>query len=149
MKREELLKSKEYWISQLQIHLFETVEDYLKDNNISRSEFAAQIGVSKSYVTQVLNGDFDHKISKYVELMMACNKVPIVNIMDLDVYIGDEMCHYKHVLSTEPKSISISNEVINRSNNIGSMIEISYLNGGRSLTSKKHINKTEPKLSYY
>ena len=95
MKREELLRSKGYWIAQLQIKLFETVKNYLNENNLTQSQFADEVGVSKSYITQVLNGDFDHKISKYVDLMLSCNKVPIVTAMDIDEYIGDDICGMK------------------------------------------------------
>jgi transcriptional regulator with XRE-family HTH domain len=90
MKREELIRSKGYWIAQLQIKLFETVKDYLKQNNLTQSQFADQIGVNKSYVSQILNGDFDHKISKYVDLLIACGKVPILNTINMDDYVNDD-----------------------------------------------------------
>lgn len=83
MKREELLKSKEYWLSKIQINLYNEIEKYLKVENITKTQFAEKLGVSKSYVTQVLNGDFDHKISKLVELTLAIEKIPILNLEEL------------------------------------------------------------------
>ena len=77
MEREELLQSKAYWIVQFQAKLFETVKNYMKENNLTQTEFAKQIGVNKSYVSQILNGNFDHKVSKYVDLMLACGKSSI------------------------------------------------------------------------
>ena len=35
MTRAELLKSREYWIGEIQQELFELIEEYLKENNLS------------------------------------------------------------------------------------------------------------------
>ena len=65
--REELLSSKEYWIAKIQIDLFRQFEEYLKENKLNRTQLAEKLGVTKGYISQVLNGDFDHRISKFVE----------------------------------------------------------------------------------
>ena len=98
MKREELVRSREYWVAQLQIKLYETLKEYLRANNLTQSQFADEMGVNKSYVSQVLNGAFDHKISKYIDLMMACNKVPVINTMSIDEYIDEDSRQLKPVL---------------------------------------------------
>ena len=84
MTREELLKCNEYWIGEIQLNLFEMIEDYLKKNNLSRIQFAEQLGVTKGYVSQVLNGEFDHRLSKLVELAMAIGKVPRIDFIDIE-----------------------------------------------------------------
>lgn len=56
--REELLTSKEYWVA------------------------------VKGYVTQLLSGDFDNKISKLVEFALAIGKVPSISFRDIDVEIA-------------------------------------------------------------
>lgn len=86
MTRKELVKSKEYWMAQIQLNLFEMIENYRKKNNLNKTELAAQLGVTKSYVTQILNGDFDHKVSKLVELSLAFGKVPVLQFIDVDKY---------------------------------------------------------------
>src|ERR1700747_1505397 len=101
MERTELLKSKEYWVSQFQIALFETVENYLKEKKITRSQFAEKMGVSKGYVSQILNGDFDHKISKYVELLLACEMAPVIKPVGLNEFIE------KDGLTTANRSIGV------------------------------------------
>ena len=100
MEREELLKSREYWITQIQMGLFEVINNYMKDNDINQSQFAEELNVNKSYVSQILSGNFDHKISKYIDLLLACKKVPIINFVDLDDYVYDDQCHLKYVLYT-------------------------------------------------
>ncbi|HEY5464268.1 MAG TPA: helix-turn-helix transcriptional regulator [Hanamia sp.] len=87
MNRKELIKSEEYWTAQIQLNLFELIENYRKKNNLSKTELAAQLGVSKSYVTQILNGDFDHKMSKLIGLALAFGKVPVFKFIDVETYI--------------------------------------------------------------
>lgn len=97
MKREELLKNKGYWISKIQIDLFNQLENYMSENNLNRTKLAKELGVSKGYITQVLNGDFNHRISKLVELSLAINKIPEINFRDLNQLINEESDGYKTV----------------------------------------------------
>jgi len=82
--RKELLKSKEFWLAKLQTSLYQEVEMYLKKNNLNKTQFALQLGVSKGYISQILNGDFDHKISKFIELSLAIGKAPVLKLEDID-----------------------------------------------------------------
>ena len=84
MKRKELLKSKEFWIVKIQNQLYEELEKYLRENNVSKTELDNKMGVSKGYISQILNGDFDHKLSKLIEIIMVMDKVPILNLENID-----------------------------------------------------------------
>lgn len=90
MKRSDLIKSREYWISEIQLMLFNLIEDYRKENKLTKTELAEKLGVTKGYITQILNGDFDHKVSKLVDLSLAFNKVPILNFADINQYIAND-----------------------------------------------------------
>lgn len=79
MTRAELLSSEGYWIATLQIDLYHRMEAYMKENNMTRTQLAEKLGVTKGYVSQILNGDFDHKISKLVELSLAIGLVPTIS----------------------------------------------------------------------
>lgn len=83
MKREDLLKSKEYWTTKIQLDLFELINEYMIENKLNRTQLAEKLGVSKGYITQILNGDFDHKVSKLVELALAFGKAPILEYKSL------------------------------------------------------------------
>lgn len=76
MKREELINSPEYCLARIQIDLFNKVDKYMKDNKLTRKKLADQLGVTKGYVSQILNGDADHRISKLVELSLAIGLIP-------------------------------------------------------------------------
>ncbi|TVQ90223.1 MAG: helix-turn-helix domain-containing protein [Bacteroidetes bacterium] len=82
--REELIRSKEYWLARLQAMLYQQVEEYLKENKMTKSDFAQKLGVSKGYISQVLNGDFDHKLSKFIELSLMIDKVPLLKLEDIE-----------------------------------------------------------------
>lgn len=90
MKYEELLKTEDYWVTRIQSLLYKGINDYLKSENISKSAFAKQIGVSKGYVTQVLNGNFDHKVSTLVKLVLAIQKIPDFSFISLDEFLFEQ-----------------------------------------------------------
>ncbi len=79
MKREEIIKSKGYNTTKIQNELFRQLNAYLENNNKTRSQFAKELGVSKGYVSQILNGAFDFKLSKLVELSLAIGMIPEIN----------------------------------------------------------------------
>ena len=111
MKREELLKSKEYWLTQFQISIFNLIEEYRILNKLNRTQLAKELGVSKGYISQVLNGNYDHKISKLVEFCLAFGKTPIINFTDLKEYIEKDFNNGKSY-STNIVSVSkIENKV--------------------------------------
>ena len=73
-----------YWTQNIQFALNGVLHDYLKVNNMTQKDFADKLGVSKGYVSQILNGNFDHKLSKLVELALACGMVPKVEFVPAD-----------------------------------------------------------------
>lgn len=83
INREELIRSKEYWLEKIQNALFVELEDYIEKNNLNKTKFAEKLGVSKSYLSQVLNGNFDHKLSKLIELSLAIDKIPMVRFENI------------------------------------------------------------------
>jgi transcriptional regulator with XRE-family HTH domain len=87
MKRSELLRSKEYWLTKIQAQVFESVDSYRSSKKLTQTAFAKELGVSKGYISQVLNGDFDHRISKLVDLSLAIGKAPYLVLKDIDELI--------------------------------------------------------------
>lgn len=61
---------------------------------MKKSQLAEHLGCTKGYVTQLLNGDFDHKLSKFVELSLAINKIPEITFSDVDEYIVSDRNAY-------------------------------------------------------
>lgn len=90
MTREDLIQSKEYIVSQFQLKLLNLIGNYKRENNLKDYQIAEKLHVSKGYISQILNATFDHKISKLVELALACDAVPIINFVDIDKYVWDD-----------------------------------------------------------
>lgn len=87
MKREELMQSPEYWTSEIQMELFREIEKYMQTKGINRAQFAEYLGCTRGYVTQLLNGDFDNKLSKLVSLSLKIGKIPVIKFEDVDEVI--------------------------------------------------------------
>jgi transcriptional regulator with XRE-family HTH domain len=82
--QEELMRSRGYWIANIQFDLFSCVDEYMKENNLNRSQLAERLGVSKGYVSQILNGRFNHNLATFVDLTLAIGKAPRVVFEDLE-----------------------------------------------------------------
>ena len=82
MTREELTKSPEYWTTKIQMELFREIESFMQSKGMNRTQLAEYLGCTKGYVSQLLNGDFDNKLSKLVSLALAIGKVPSVDFVD-------------------------------------------------------------------
>lgn len=67
----------------------------MADNNMNRTQLAQHLGVSKSYISQLLNGDFDHKLSKLVELAIAFGVVPKIEFQPIADTISEDQIRYK------------------------------------------------------
>ena len=88
--REELLRSKEYWTSDIQLKLFAEIERFMSENGMNRTQLADYLGCTKGYVSQLLSGDYDNKLSKFVELSLSIGKLPILEFEDVESYILSE-----------------------------------------------------------
>jgi len=101
MTREELISSPDYWVAKTQIELYNKVQNYLTENKMSRSVFADMLGVTRGYVSQILNGNCDHRLSKFFELYLAIGEVPTLSFRSLESVLSDDennlvsvsMCH--------------------------------------------------------
>ena len=69
------------------MELYRQIESFMENHNMNKTQLAEHLGCSKGYITQLLNGDFDHKLSKFVELSLAINKIPEIIFTDVDEYI--------------------------------------------------------------
>jgi transcriptional regulator with XRE-family HTH domain len=83
LKQENLVTRPEYWLETIQNEIFRQVTAYLKDNNLTQSQFGEQLGVSKGYVSQVMKGEFNYTLKKLIELSMAIGKAPVIDFKPL------------------------------------------------------------------
>ena len=80
LKHEELVNRPEYWLETIQNKIFRQVKEYLRVNNMTQSQLAVQLGVSKGYVSQIMKGEFNYTLKKLIELSLAIGKVPVIDL---------------------------------------------------------------------
>ena len=123
--REELLKTEEYWFETLQNGIYRMVAEYIEKEGINQTQLAEQLGVSKSYISQIMNGNFNYTLKKMIELSLAVNKAPDFEFRELDKYIQDD--HQKRYemqyntffnLTGKQKTIPVSSGDTGNSNNL-------------------------------
>lgn len=85
--REELVKTEEFWFETIQNDIFRMVDEYLKENDINRTEFAKRLGYSKGYVSQILNGEFNCSLKKLIDLTLAVEKVPYIDFKSIEDFV--------------------------------------------------------------
>jgi transcriptional regulator with XRE-family HTH domain len=88
--REELLKTEEYWFETLQNEIYRTVAEYIKKEGLNQTQFAQKLGVSKGYISQIMNGNFNYTLKKMIELSLAVNKAPAFEFKELEKYILED-----------------------------------------------------------
>ena len=117
MAREDVLRTSGYWITKIQVALYNCAYSFMKENNKNRTQLAEHLGVTKGYVTQLLNGDYDHKLSKLVDLSLAFGYVPQIDFIPIEEYCEiDKIQNLRKQQTYE----SVINEVANSSySNVG------------------------------
>ncbi len=88
--REKIIKSPEYWLEEIQGEVYRLLREFMDNNNLSQKDVASRLGVSPSYVSQVLNGNFNFTISKLVELSIAVGKVPDLRFISIKDFLSRE-----------------------------------------------------------
>lgn len=78
IQHEELVRTSEYWFETIQNEIFRQVDAYLQENQLTQTQFAEQLGVTKGYVSQIMKGEFNYTLKKLIELSLAIGKVPVL-----------------------------------------------------------------------
>ncbi len=94
MNRETIVTTPEYWTAKTQIDLFNCAEEFMSKHGMNRTQLAGHLGVSKGYVSQLLNGDYDHKLSKLVELALAFGYIPSIEFKPVAIVCASEKVNF-------------------------------------------------------
>jgi transcriptional regulator with XRE-family HTH domain len=86
LTKKELLKYPNYLTKKYQNEIYRQLVDYMEKNKISQKEIAKRLDVSNSYVSQILNGNFNFTLTKLIELGLLMRKVPVIGFVDVDEY---------------------------------------------------------------
>lgn len=105
---EELTRTEGYWLTIIQNDLYAKVEEFRVARGWTRSQLAEHLGVSKGYVSQVLNGDFDHKLSSLIRLALAVDVVPNLKFQEPAEYAENYVSGYDGCLNHKYVSATIT-----------------------------------------
>ena len=108
MDRRDLLNNEGYWLTDVQLKLFDLIESYLQANNLTREQFARQLGYTKGYISQVLNGDFNGRLSKLVELAIATGHAPLINFEEIDKILENEKKGVYHFFPNQQTTVQLN-----------------------------------------
>lgn len=89
-EREEILRSPVYWLTHLQIEIFNLLNTYMEENNLTQKQVAERLDVPPFYVSQTLNGNFNFKLSKLVELSLLVGKAPTIQFETIEQILKAE-----------------------------------------------------------
>ena len=89
-RRERVLSSPEYWYQDAQLDLYAQVSAYIKKEDINKTELAKRLNVSKGYISQILNGNFNYTLKKLIELSLAIGLVPKITYTSVNEIIEED-----------------------------------------------------------
>ena len=81
LSRKELIQTPEYWIETLQNEIFRQVYQYMDKENLNQSQLAKKLGVSKGYISQILNGNSNFTLKKLIELSISIGIIPDIQFL--------------------------------------------------------------------
>jgi transcriptional regulator with XRE-family HTH domain len=90
MSREKLLKKPAYWFEYEQNELFRLFTAYMEKENINKTQLAERLGVTKGYISQILNGHFNYTLKKLIEISLAIGIVPHIKYTSVEDVIKED-----------------------------------------------------------
>jgi transcriptional regulator with XRE-family HTH domain len=88
--KHKLFKHPDYLLSKYQAEVYRQLKQYMDDHGLTQKEVAAHLGVSSSYINQVLRGNFNFTLKKLIELSLMMGKVPALEFVDINHYLARE-----------------------------------------------------------
>ena len=115
MERKDVLQEPAYWITQIQIALYDCATKFMHETGKNKTELSQHLGVSKGYVSQLLSGDYNFSITKLVETAMLMGYVPQMTFKSLEEILLQDEAPFS--ISWKMSSIPCSFESYNRDEN--------------------------------
>lgn len=81
IKEIELKEHKEYWLENIQNDLYFKIKEYMESEDLNQKQLAEKFGFSKGYISQILNGNFNYSIGKYIELALNTGHYPDIKFI--------------------------------------------------------------------
>lgn len=90
--REKILNQTSYWVEGINGFLYDSIVNYMEDNNMNRTKLAEHLGISKGRVSQILNdGEINFSLEKIIEIALKVDKFPVFEFKNKQEYLNKEM----------------------------------------------------------
>ena len=89
-KLERRIQSPNYHLTKLQNKLYGEIKSYLKQEGMNQSKLAEKLGVTKGYISQIINDGADHKLSNLFKIALAIGKIPKIEFLDPEEFMQIE-----------------------------------------------------------
>lgn len=77
--RENILNDPGYWVEEINGQLYDAIVRFMEDNNMTRSDLAKHLNLSKGRISQILNdGEINFSLEKIVSLLLKVDRYPII-----------------------------------------------------------------------
>ncbi|MGI4873413.1 MAG: helix-turn-helix domain-containing protein [Janthinobacterium lividum] len=108
--RRAILSRPTYWLTENRMDFMRAVEDYMTKHSLNRKQLAEHLHCSRSYISQILNGDTNLSLEKLYEIALAIGKVPTTKYEDLETVLERDAinCQASHEEVTRVMTGSIS-----------------------------------------
>ena len=90
ISKHKLFKHPDYLLSKYKAEVYRQLQQYMDDHGLTQKEIANHLGVSGSYVNQVLKGNFNFTLKKLIELSLMMGKVPMLEFVNINDYLVSE-----------------------------------------------------------
>ncbi|MDO3627119.1 helix-turn-helix transcriptional regulator [Mucilaginibacter sp. BT774] len=110
--REKLLSRPTYWFDHAQNEIFRQFYAYMDTNKINQTKLSEKLGISKSRVSQILNGDLNCTLKKLFDVSLAIGIVPQIEYKSIEqVLIEDKLLQefYGQSNDAEKKTAALTN----------------------------------------
>lgn len=74
--RQDILANSAYWEQKIQLDIYNCACTFMEANNMNRTMLATHLGVSKSFVSQLLSGNYNYSLSKLIEISLKLGFQP-------------------------------------------------------------------------
>lgn len=91
LSKKELLSSPNYLLTKYQNEIYRQLTTFMELNNLNQKDVAEKLGVSRSYINQILNGNFNFTLKKLIELGLLMDKVPSLQFESFDEFWFNEI----------------------------------------------------------
>ena len=86
--KERLVRGEGYWMETIQQTIYEALLAYMDKHSLNQTELAKELGFTRGYVSQLINGNFNLSQKKIIQLLLKMDMVPDLRIRTVEDYLA-------------------------------------------------------------